>query len=96
MLEVATCPSCGGLIVVGENSTSEGFRMHVNTVDLDNGVFFDADEDLIESEGLSADDGRAKKRRQDIRLSILQNLPSHVCDIILMWKSMSLIMKRIR
>uniref|UniRef100_UPI004026D7A5 DEAD/DEAH box helicase n=1 Tax=Prevotella sp. TaxID=59823 RepID=UPI004026D7A5 len=61
MLEVATCPSCGGLIVVGENSTSEGFRMHVNTVDLDNGVFFDADEDLIESEGLSADDGRAKK-----------------------------------
>ena len=35
--------------------------MHVNTVDLDNGVFFDADEDLIESEGLSADDGRAKK-----------------------------------
>ncbi len=53
MLEVATCPSCGGLIVVGETSTSEGFRMHVNTVDLDNSIFFDGDEDLVESEALS-------------------------------------------
>lgn len=61
MLEVATCPSCGGLIVVGENSTSEGFRMHVNTVDLDNGVFFDTDEDLITSEDLSDDDGRVRQ-----------------------------------
>lgn len=52
MLEVATCPSCGGLIVVGENSTSEGFRMHVNNVELDNNLFFDADNDLVETENL--------------------------------------------
>ena len=58
MLEVATCPSCGGLIVVGETSTSEGFRMHVNTVDLDNGVFFDTDEDLLESESLDTEESR--------------------------------------
>lgn len=50
MLEVATCPSCGGLIVVGETSNSEGFRMHVNTVDLDNSIFFDSDEDLVQVE----------------------------------------------
>ena len=61
MLEVATCPSCGGLIVVGENSTSDGFRMHVNTVDLDNGVFFDTDEDLVESEGLIEEDCRVRQ-----------------------------------
>ncbi len=50
MLEVATCPSCGGLIVVGENSTSKGFRMHINTVELDNNLFFDTDDDLVEIE----------------------------------------------
>lgn len=52
MLEVATCPSCSGLIVVGETSTAKGFRMHVNTVDLDNSLFFDSEEDLIESENI--------------------------------------------
>lgn len=61
MLEVATCPSCGGLIVVGETSTSEGFRMHVNTVDLDNGVFFDTDDDLVESEMLDAEESRVRQ-----------------------------------
>lgn len=55
MLEVATCPSCGGLIVTGETSTSEGYRMHVNIVDLDNGIFFDSDEDLIEAEKFNED-----------------------------------------
>ena len=52
MLEVATCPSCGGLIVVGETSTSKGFRMHVNMVDLDNNIFVDSEDDLIESENI--------------------------------------------
>lgn len=50
MLEVATCPSCGGTIVVGETSTSKGYRMHTNTIDLDNNIFYDTNEDLIESE----------------------------------------------
>ena len=50
MLEVATCPSCGGSIIVGETSTSKGYRMHTNTVDLDNNLFYDTNEDLIESE----------------------------------------------
>ena len=51
LLEIATCPSCGGIIIVGETSTSKGFRMHTNVVDLDNSLFFEnRDEDLIESE----------------------------------------------
>lgn len=50
MLEVATCPSCGGSLVVGETSTSKGYRMHTNTIDLDNNLFYDTNEDLIDSE----------------------------------------------
>ena len=50
LLEVATCPSCGGLLVVGENSTSKGFRMKSNLIDLESGLFFDRIEDLIELE----------------------------------------------
>lgn len=51
LLEIATCPSCGGIIVVGETSTSKGFRMHTNVVDLDNSLFFEnQDNDLVESE----------------------------------------------
>jgi len=54
MLELATCPSCGGAIVAGETSTSKGFRMRVNTIDLDNNLFYDnTNEDLIESEDQS-------------------------------------------
>lgn len=60
MLEVATCPSCGGLIVVGENSTSKGFRMHINTIDLDKNLFHDADEDLIECEEQQVNDNSIK------------------------------------
>lgn len=56
MLEVATCHSCGGLIVVGETSTSKGFRMHVNMVDLDNNIFFDSEDDLIESDSIINDE----------------------------------------
>ena len=48
MLEVATCPSCGGTVVVGETSTSKGYRMCTNTIDLDNNIFYDTNEDLIE------------------------------------------------
>lgn len=50
MLEVATCPSCGGSIVVGETSTSKGYRMRTNTVDLDSNLFYDTNEDLIQAE----------------------------------------------
>lgn len=51
LLEIATCPSCGGVIVVGETSTSKGFRMHTNIVDLDSSLFFEnREEDLIEAE----------------------------------------------
>jgi superfamily II DNA/RNA helicase len=57
MLEVATCPSCGGLIVVGEDSTTKGFRMHTNTIDLEASLFYEnTKEDLIESEALMAED----------------------------------------
>ena len=56
MLEVATCPSCGGAIIVGETSTSKGFRMHTNMINLDQSIFFEKDEDLIESEDNAMDD----------------------------------------
>lgn len=55
MLEVATCPSCGGAIVVGETSTSKGYRMHVNTLDLDNNPFYETNQDLIEEENIIAE-----------------------------------------
>ena len=56
LLEIATCPSCGGVIVVGETSTSKGFRMHTNVVDLDSSLFFEnRDEDLIEAEEIQGE-----------------------------------------
>lgn len=47
MLEVVTCPSCGGPIVFGETSNSRGFRMHTNLIDLDLNPFFDEEDDLM-------------------------------------------------
>lgn len=52
MLEVATCPSCGGSILVGETSTLKGYRMHVNTLDLDSNPFYETNQDLIEEENI--------------------------------------------
>lgn len=50
LLEIAKCPSCGGIIIVGETST-KGFRMHTNVVDLDKDLFFEnKDADIIELE----------------------------------------------
>ncbi|MDE6479778.1 MAG: DEAD/DEAH box helicase [Muribaculaceae bacterium] len=54
MLEVTTCPSCGDIILVGENSTSKGYRMHVNTYDLDNNPFYESNQDLIDEENDSS------------------------------------------
>lgn len=61
MLEVATCPSCGGAIIVGETSTSKGYRMHTNTINLDNSIFYETNEneDLIESEDGIANDNQS-------------------------------------
>lgn len=50
MIELATCSSCGSPIVVGETSTSKGFRMYTNVIDLDKSLFYEQKEDLIESE----------------------------------------------
>ena len=61
MLEVATCSSCGSPIVVGETSTSEGFRMRTQEVPLDNTLFYQQKEDLINLENL-ADDEDAVER----------------------------------
>lgn len=52
MLELATCSSCGSPIVVGETSTTKGFRMHTNIIDLDNTLFYEQKEDLIDSEDM--------------------------------------------
>lgn len=51
MLELATCSSCGGTLVVGENSTSKGFQMHTNVIDLDKSLFYETqNDDLLEYE----------------------------------------------
>ena len=52
MLELATCSSCGSPIVVGEASTTKGFRMHTNVIDLDKTLFYEQKEDLIDSEDM--------------------------------------------
>lgn len=40
LLEVALCPSCGGLMVVGESSTQNGYRMRKNIIELDEELFY--------------------------------------------------------
>lgn len=52
MLELATCSSCGSPIIVGETSTTKGFRMHTNVIDLDKTLFYERKEDLIDSEDI--------------------------------------------
>lgn len=52
LLELATCPVCGGPIIVGETSTTEGYRMRTNPVSLDDGLFVDIYDDLTASEEL--------------------------------------------
>ena len=56
MLELATCSSCGSPIVVGETSTTTGFRMHTNVVDLDKALFYEQKEDLIDLEDMEDSD----------------------------------------
>lgn len=55
MLEVTTCPSCGGLIVFGESSNSRGFRMHTNVIDLDKTLFYDENDDISVLESQAAE-----------------------------------------
>lgn len=55
MLEVTTCPSCGGLIVFGESSNSKGFRMHTNVIDLERTLFYDEGDDILAQENQSED-----------------------------------------
>lgn len=55
MLEVTTCPSCGGLIVFGETSNSKGFRMHTNFIPLDKTLFYDESDDILIQENQSED-----------------------------------------
>lgn len=52
MLELATCSSCGSPIIVGETSTTKGFRMHTNVIDLDKSLFYEQKEDLIDLEDM--------------------------------------------
>lgn len=54
MLELATCSSCGSPIVVGETSTTKGFRMHTNVIDLDKMLFYEQKEDLIDLEDMES------------------------------------------
>lgn len=55
MLEVTTCPSCGGLIVFGESSNSKGFRMRPNVGGLDKTLFYDENDDIIVQENQAED-----------------------------------------
>lgn len=54
LLEVATCSDCGGLVLVGENSTTHGYRMHENVIQLDHQLFDIEEED--EDEEISSSD----------------------------------------
>ena len=56
LLEVATCPHCGGLLLVGEKDNGEGgtFRMRVNTTRLDSGIFdYVSDDDDLEAKDVN-------------------------------------------
>ena len=55
MLEVTTCPSCGGLIVFGESSNAKGFRMHTNVIDLEKTLFYDESDDISVLENQAAE-----------------------------------------
>ena len=91
MLEVTTCPSCGGLIVFGESSNSKGFRMHTNVIDLERTLFYDEGDDILAQENQSEDsslmaeelDGFtpfyfAKPEAKCLRLNTIEHL--HVFD----------------
>lgn len=54
LLEIATCPHCGGLLLIGEQNKGKdgGFRLRVNSAKLDSGIFdyVSDDEDLEDDE----------------------------------------------
>ncbi len=54
LLEVAVCPHCGELILVGEESTTEGYRMKQSFVDLDDTLFLDL-EDTSDDDDIPSD-----------------------------------------
>ena len=39
MVEIASCPNCGELLIVGENHTTEGYRLRMNEVALEENPF---------------------------------------------------------
>lgn len=65
MLEVATCPSCGGAIVVGETSTSKGYRMHINVIDLDKDIFYETANESINDANDNDDTQEIKQEEVD-------------------------------
>lgn len=57
LLEVATCPHCGGLVLIGEqsNEQKESFRLVANTINLVDGIF-----DYISDDEIIADNEKEK------------------------------------
>ncbi|MCH3996003.1 MAG: DEAD/DEAH box helicase [Prevotella sp.] len=56
LLEVAVCPHCGGLLMIGEqsNSKNEKFRLKVNTTKLDSDIFdFVSDDEVTEADNVN-------------------------------------------
>lgn len=46
MVEIASCPNCGELLIVGENHTTDGYRLRMNEVALEENPFETDSEDL--------------------------------------------------
>ena len=57
-MEIATCPHCGGTLLVGEqsNDKNEAFRMRVNTTKLNSDIF-----DYVSDEEDTHEDAKSEK-----------------------------------
>lgn len=65
MLEVATCSTCGGILITGEESTNKGFRMRTNAIDLESNPFYDEQETSLEADTEGEDEIDIPDREKD-------------------------------
>lgn len=54
LLEVASCPDCGGLVLMGENSTDGGYRLRVIEQSIEEQLFDSIEDDIQEEDESSA------------------------------------------
>ncbi|OXL44819.1 hypothetical protein CFT61_03880 [Segatella copri] len=73
LLEIATCPHCGGTLLVGEqsNDKNEAFRMRVNTTKLNSDIF-----DYVSDEEDTKEDAKSEKSNSPYSPFILAKEPN--------------------